>query len=719
MSDDASTRRAEPDDQPTIRGIAANAIVFDRYVLEKELGRGGMGTVWRALDRELDEAVALKFLPEVVVRDDVVVDELRAETRHARRLTHPKIVRIHQFERDATMAAVSMELVDGVTLGKLRLEQPGRLFSAATLAPLVAQLCAALDYAHRQAKVVHRDLKPANLLVTRDGQLKITDFGIARSLTDTHTRLTGRAGNSSGTLVYMSPQQLIGATPTAADDIYALGATLYELLTGRPPFFSGDIGYQVRGVAPAPLSERRAAFDETAEPVPEDWENAILACLAKEPADRPQSAGGVARRLGIVDGGSRIAETGGSIAGTGEAADGAESGDDAATRRIPGTGGRKSDGETRKSDAGIRRPEPEKNGPEIPNRKSEVAGAVAAAPQPREFTIAVDPPEVGARLWLGPASDVAIENGRAIVADLPDGEQELVIQAPGYQTFTARVTVKDGRGSIEAKLVPVRGPEPGQTWTVPGLSLALISIPAGTFVMGSPGDEQGRDSDESPQTRVTISQPFWIGRTEVTQGQWEAAMGNNPSAFKGADRLRRWLGSRLWGRNNPSLFKGADRPVEQVSWNDAIEFCRKLTASGRAAGRLPEGFAYTLPTEAQWEYACRAGTTGPYAGSGNLDEMGWYSNNSGSQTHPVAGKQANAWGLYDMHGNVWEWCLDWYGNYPGGSVRDPTGPSSGSLRVVRGGGWGSYPRLCRSAFRGRSVRGYRYLGFRLALSSIP
>jgi formylglycine-generating enzyme required for sulfatase activity len=150
-------------------------------------------------------------------------------------------------------------------------------------------------------------------------------------------------------------------------------------------------------------------------------------------------------------------------------------------------------------------------------------------------------------------------------------------------------------------------------------------------------------------------------------------------------------------------------------------FCRKLTERERAAGRLPEGYAYTLPTEAQWEYACRAGTTGDYAG--NLASMGWYkqNRNSGNQTHAVGQKQANAWGLYDMHGNVWEWCADWYADkLPGGSVRDPTGAASGSLRVFRGGGWGDGASLCRSASRswgspGSSISG---LGFRLALSSI-
>jgi serine/threonine protein kinase len=204
----------DADSGPTIRAMTAGQKVFGRYSLEVLAGRGGMGVVWRARDEELGETVALKFLPEIVARDPVAIDELKEETRRARRLTHPNIVRIHDFVRDELQAAVSMEFVDGTTLGQLRLQQPDKVFSVETLGPLAAQLCAALDYAHNTGKVVHRDLKPANLLVTRDGGLKVTDFGIARSLTETHTRLTGRAaGDTSGTLLYMSPQQHRHARP--------------------------------------------------------------------------------------------------------------------------------------------------------------------------------------------------------------------------------------------------------------------------------------------------------------------------------------------------------------------------------------------------------------------------------------------------------------------------------------------------------------------------
>jgi len=230
----------------------------------------------------------------------------------------------------------------------------------------------------------------------------------------------------------------------------------------------------------------------------------------------------------------------------------------------------------------------------------------------------------------------------------------------------------------------------------------MVKIKAGSFMMGSPRGEKGRDDDEA-QHRVTISKPFLIGKYEVTQKQWQAVMGNNPSRFK-----------------------GEDLPVERVSWYEAKLFCNKLNKLF-FAGKLPKGYCFDLPTEAQWEYACRAGTTTALnngkdltSESGdcpNLDEVGWYGKDSGETTHAVGRTRPNAWGLYDMHGNVWEWCRDWYGDY-GGDAVDPAGPASGSVRVYRGGGWSGIARYCRSAdrenFDGPGNRnGNR--GFRLAL----
>jgi formylglycine-generating enzyme required for sulfatase activity len=216
-----------------------------------------------------------------------------------------------------------------------------------------------------------------------------------------------------------------------------------------------------------------------------------------------------------------------------------------------------------------------------------------------------------------------------------------------------------------------------------GISMEFVRIAPGEFMMGcSPGDREC-GGDEKPAHRVRITKAFDLGKYEVTQQQWEAVMGANPSRFK-----------------------GEQRPVEQVSWNDLQEFLRRLNARG-------DGNRYRLPTEAEWEYAARAGTTGPYAG--NLDQMGWYDRNSGSQTHIVGQKQPNAWGLHDMHGNVWEWAQDWYDGYYGGSrTEDPQGPASGETRVRRGGSWDNVAGLARVSNRNWHVPGFRSddIGFR-------
>jgi TPR repeat protein/formylglycine-generating enzyme required for sulfatase activity len=886
--------------------------------------------------------VALKFLPEVVAGDPKAVDELREETRKARRLTHLNIVRIHQFERDETAAAVSMEFVDGTTLSKLQLAQPGKVFSVAKLAPLVAQLCAALDYAHQIAKVVHRDLKPANVMVTADGVLKVADFGIARSLSETSTRLTGKGGGTSGTLPYMSPQQVAGGKATPADDIYALGATLYELLTGKPPFYTGDITHQILQQVPASLAARRAELEVKDGPVPPAWEETILACLAKDPAQRPQSAGEVAARLGLAGAGgtaagsspvngrrpatsasptkSRMrrvpllaglavlalgvlaysywprrrlapanghfvpstakpvtafdetkakAERGDAVAqcnlgwmyGTGagvpkdsvEAAKwyrtAADQGNAMAQLNVgwmydTGNGVAKDSAEAAKwyrtaADQGVAEAQyglglMYANGDGVAKDSAEAAkwyrkaadqgyaiaqcnlgvmyGTGAGVPKdsaeaerwfrkaadqgnasgqgglgvmyatgagvPKDSAEAVkwfrksadqgyavsqhylglmyakgdgvpkDETEALAWYYIAAASgnETAVKNrdalelslGRQLSLAAQQRSKEILkeieaakLRSAGPVAVGAPPPKSSGSGAISA-----HAPDVGQAWTIPDMGLELVPIRAGEFTMGSPASESGRSNDEGPQTRVTITRAFWLGKIEVTQGQWEALMGRNSSHFKDS---------------------GPDAPVENVSWTDAMEFCRKLTEREQAAGRLPNGYAYTVPTEAQWEYACRAGTTGPYAG--DLDAMAWYGHyriysyhdpnvsevdewlreqsmsdadrekmrekkyDEIKRARPQAVWQAraNAWGLYNMHGNVWEWCLDRYGNYPGGSVTDPTGPSSGINRVRRGGSYDTSGLSCRSACRNGIIPNYCSddLGFRLALAPTP
>jgi formylglycine-generating enzyme required for sulfatase activity len=217
--------------------------------------------------------------------------------------------------------------------------------------------------------------------------------------------------------------------------------------------------------------------------------------------------------------------------------------------------------------------------------------------------------------------------------------------------------------NISAESQKAAGPQ-GPCWTN-SVGMTFVRIPSGTFTMGSNSSEA--DRHEKPPHTVTISRPFYMATTEVTQAQWEAVVGGNPSKFQ-----------------------GVDLPVEQVSWYDTKEFIRKLN--------IKDGCTrYRLPTEAEWEYACRAGTTGPWYG--DLDSIAWYDPNSGSTTHPVGQKLANAWGLNDMLGNVYEWCEDWREAYAGENATDPRGPSSGWARVVRGGSWLIHANRARSYFR--------------------
>jgi formylglycine-generating enzyme required for sulfatase activity len=233
--------------------------------------------------------------------------------------------------------------------------------------------------------------------------------------------------------------------------------------------------------------------------------------------------------------------------------------------------------------------------------------------------------------------------------------------------------------------------------------LTLVWCPPGNFRMGSQKGELGRFANEAP-AETTLTSGFFLQSTELTQEQWLALRPSNPSGFP-----------------NPS------NPVEMVNWEDAKAFCADLTAKSRAAGLIPADWRFDLPTEAQWEYACRAGTTSALNDGSNLvsktgsdpslDPLAWYEANSDQAAHPVAQKRPNAWGIYDMHGNLWEWCRDWFEfKLQGGN--DPEGPADGAARVIRGGSWyiGS-PSFCRSAYRSSYgiERRISHLGFRLAL----
>ena len=784
----------------TIKGFAADQKVFNRYTLKRILGRGGMGVVWLAQDEELAREVALKFLPEVVSLDPEAVKDLKRETRRSLELTHPYIIRIHDFVQDGRNVAISMEFVSGEALSARKAALPEGHFEAADIAQWTTELCQALDYAHAHAQIVHRDLKPANLMVDSRGHLKIADFGIAASVSDSVSRVSSQAG-SSGTPVYMSPQQMLGEKPSVTDDIYALGATLFDLLTGKPPFSSGNIPLQVQSKVAPSLAQRRTELGRAGQPIPALWEATIAACLAKEPADRPQSAGDVLERLGLA---TKTATPAGMSKGpvlppvadqktiiapaprqasktplyAGLAAGlvllasaGYYFGSYAPEQRrielarLEAEANKtKADQEKAAAEAQRLKYEQEKAAAEAIKQKAaqEKAAAEAAHIAAARGGVIVRTNPSGAEVTVG-----ALEHGVSplTIKDARLGRYPIKLRAAGYDDWSGEVEVKENEfaevdatlkrtvGSLRVHSSPAgaevlidgkvagktpffqpellpqsvrvelrlhgylpqalsgqvegrkelhlstamekwEGPLAGESFIMPGLNLRLQSIAPGTFLMGKNDSYQPNDG---PQTKVTLTQPFWLGATEVTQAQFESIMGIIRSAHK-----------------------GPDLPVESVTWAEAMAFCERLTEREKAAGRLPSGYVYTLPTEAQWEYACRAGTTGDFAG--DLDALGWYDKNSGKQTHVVAQKKANPWGLYDMHGNVMEWCLDWYAEkLSGGAVTDPTGPTTaGVMHIFRGAFYQSMEGMSTSHYRtGFSGAGwliYPGTGFRVALA---
>ena len=329
---------------------------------------------------------------------------------------------------------------------------------------------------------------------------------------------------------------------------------------------------------------------------------------------------------------------------------------------------------------------------------------------------AVSRPTTGTLTISSTPSDAAVKIDGEYMGTTPltlknrkPGTYRVTFSAEGYETQTQSVTVAAGKtASCSATLKKKATPQPvtppvtstpqpatssnasSQVITANGVSFKMIRVEGGTFTMGATS-EQRSDAykDEKPAHQVTLSS-YSIGETEVTQALWQAVMGSNPSFF----------------------FKGSDRPVEQVSWDDCQKFISKLNAL--------TGKTFRLPTEAEWEYAARGGKKSQgykYSGSNSLAGVAWYGNNSGNETHPVKTKSPNELGLYDMSGNVWEWCQDWYGSYSSTSQTNPTGPSSGSSRVLRGGGWGNGAGDCRVSIRSCRTPDFRRydLGFRLVL----
>ena len=787
------------------------------YELIKELGQGGMGTVYLAKNRMMDRLEVLKVISKALLDRPGALERFQQEIRSAAKLLHPNIVAAHAVLRPGDLLVFAMEYVRGQDLSEV-VKQRGPL-PVANAAFYIHQVANGLQHAFEKG-MVHRDIKPNNLMLAIEGKkhtVKILDFGLAKATSEkgAEAGLT-KSGQMLGTPDYVAPEQTLDAhNADIRADIYSLGCTLYFLLSGGPPFQETSL-YAILEAhhkrEPKPLNLVRPD-------VPVELATVVGKMMAKEPAKRYQTPAEVAKALvpffkpGQATATSRPTDAGPlqpvseSVQETGATAPALPISSPrvplaplpvsvVAPAPLPAAESEAPFGVSIDTDRPVVRrrrwwsslaparpaarfAKPHQPGsPWRPGRNTWLAGGGGALllmagivfflpTKDGLIRVEIDDPQIevtikGTEIVLKKA-----DNGRDV--KLSAGEKTLVVERGDFKFETDKLILKKGEnvtvavtlsaGQVkvkqgdkllgQAKLSavwhgwPADAPQPAiapfsskqakqhqQAWAkylklpvehTNSIGMRFVLIPPGEFMMGSTAAEieealkvVGENKDwqeqiraEAPQHKVVLTQPIYLGVHEVTQKEYEAVVGKNPSYF-----AKTGLGAQ-WVDKVPDLDTAA-HPVEDVSWNDAAEFCAELSKqeelkpfyfrAGETATPL-KGAGYRFPTEAEWKFACRAGsTTRFWSGDREQDLVGagWFRANSGGITHEVEELASNPFGLFDVHGNVWEWVEDsweptYYAQFQKTPAVDPTGPpSAGSLRLIRGGSWLNAASQCQS-----------------------
>ena len=596
-----------------------------RYEIESEIGKGGMGVVYRGVDTALGRTVAIKTIrlseQGTPQEASTLRERLMREARAAATLSHPNVVTIHDVGQEGDVAYIVMEYVQGRTLEDV-LTDPETPRSEEFLLRVLEDTAHALDYAHAHG-IVHRDVKPGNVLVQDNGVAKIADFGIAKV---NWSRTMTETGMLMGSPHYMAPEQLKGERVTARTDQFALAAIAYTALAGRKPF-DGDT---FATLASKILFETAPSLRMFNARVSREVEQVLEKAMSKDPAGRFDDCAQFVEALR-----------------------------DAIRRSAP----------TPVQDAKET----------VPRRKRVAMAALTAA----MVIVAV---LVGYQLTQRRQASRSVSQATA-QSEAPNKAAGAPRAGPVTQPPKPAAAAREKEPAPQKS--PVRPPRAMEQRVNPADGLVYVKVPPGTFQMGcSPGDTECWD-DEKPAHPVTLTKGFWIGQTEVTVEAYrrftQAAGGQMPPA----------------PRYNQD-WQEAKHPMGNVSWEEAGAFCK--WAGGR------------LPTEAEWEYAARAGSQRAFYA--NLDAIAWYGRKDGDKVHPVAQKAPNAFGLYDMLGNVREWCQDSYAPYAAGALTDPSATTSGDDKVLRGAAFDDRPRTLRTSgvrfTAGSQSRDYDF-GFRCVL----
>lgn len=581
------------------------------YKIIRHISSGGFGNTYEGYDVSLDKKVAIKefFFKDFCVREgDTTMVTVTAtakkplvthlkkkfidEARAIARMEHDNIVKVQALFEENGTAYYVMDYIEGESLGAL-LKRRGSLLEQEAVA-IIMKVASALDYMHRQNRY-HLDVKPSNIMLRNDGKVVLIDFGSSKQYAEVDGENTTTIAPCY-TMGYAPSEQMnpkaIQFTP--ATDIYALGATLYKMLTGQTPPSAIDL---VNG-------------EEELPPLSTEISDNVRACVVQAMIPmRLKRLQRIDEFLSLIKGQKTVVNK---------------------------------DSEQEDDKSGSLK------------RKTKSLGKL--------------------KMWLLLAGVLGIVVSIIIVVMYSD---------------TGKVTSTNTDNDVDSAKVQTIAFYSNGVLNVNGVTYDMVKVDEGTFKMGATPEMEEPSRAEKPVHSVTLSS-YRIGKTEVTQALWQAVV-----------------------EDNPSCFKGHNRPVEYVSWDDCKRFILKLNSL--------TGQNFRLPTEAEWEFAARGGNKSQgyqYSGSNNLDDIAWYDDNSASATHDVATKQPNELGIYDMNGNVWEWCQDRCASYSSSPQTNPTGPKKGEERVIRGGDWSYNAIGCRVSCRGKAEPGYidNRIGFRLALT---